>query len=116
MDPLTPRHFLREGSIMTPFSPEPSALPPMNPQPYKARVGALPRYRVILLNNTGCDLMHIVRTIMELTRLCRAEATHKMWEAHHMGRSQILITHKERAELFVEQFAERGLRVGLEPA
>lgn len=59
--------------------------------------------------------MFIVRTIMELTRFCRAEATHKMWEAHHLGRSVLLITYKERAELYAEQFSERGLLVTIEP-
>jgi ATP-dependent Clp protease adapter protein ClpS len=76
----------------------------------------LPPYRVVLLNNDDQDLMFVVRTIMELTRLCRAEATHKMWEAHHSGRAQLLITHKERAELYAAQFADRGLRTLVEPA
>ena len=76
----------------------------------------LPRYKVVLLNNAASDMMFVVRTIMELTRLCRAEATHKMWEAHHSGRSVLLITFKERAELYVEQFAGRGLNVAIEPA
>src|SRR5205807_3354545 len=75
-----------------------------------------PRYRVILLKNAASDMMFVVRTIMELTRLCRAEATHKMWEAHHSGRSVLLLTHKERAELYVEQFAGKGLTVTIEPA
>lgn len=76
----------------------------------------LPRFKVILLNNVASDMMFVVRTIMELTRLCRAEATHKMWEAHHSGRSLLLITFKERAELYVEQFASKGLTVTIEPA
>jgi ATP-dependent Clp protease adaptor protein ClpS len=76
----------------------------------------LPRYKLILLNNTACDMMFVVRTIMELTRLCRAEATHKMWEAHHSGRSLLLVTYRERAELYVEQFADKGLEVMIEPA
>jgi hypothetical protein len=59
--------------------------------------------------------MHVVRTIMELTRLCRAEATHKMWEAYHGGQSVLLVTYRERGELFAEQFAERGVTVSLEP-
>jgi ATP-dependent Clp protease adapter protein ClpS len=59
-------------------------------------------------------MMFIVRTVMELTRFCRAEATHKMWEAHHSGRSVLLTTYRERAELFVEQFTARGLHVTLE--
>lgn len=76
----------------------------------------LPRYKVVLLHNATHELMFIVRTVMELTRLCRAEATHKMWEAHHCGRSILLVTYKERAELFVEQFASKGLTVALEPS
>jgi ATP-dependent Clp protease adapter protein ClpS len=76
----------------------------------------LPRYKVVLLNNAASDMMFVVRTIMELTRLCRAEATHKMWEAHHSGRSVLLVTFKERAELYVEQFASKGLNVVIEPA
>jgi ATP-dependent Clp protease adaptor protein ClpS len=76
----------------------------------------LPPYRLILLHDAALDLMFIVRTVMELTRLHRAEATHKMWEAHHWGRSRLLTTYKERAELYVEQFASRGLSVTIEPA
>jgi ATP-dependent Clp protease adapter protein ClpS len=76
---------------------------------------ALPRFRVILhAPDSGTDMMHVIRTIMELTRLCRAEATHKMWQAHHCGCSLLLITYKERAELYVEQFKARGLDVTVE--
>ena len=73
-------------------------------------------YRLILQSGPIADLMLVVRTVMELTRLCRAEATHKMWEAHYFGRSQLLVTFLERAELYVEQFAAKGLTVTLEPA
>jgi ATP-dependent Clp protease adapter protein ClpS len=91
---------------------------PLNPGKAQGqdRPHQLPPYRVILKNNAAADMMFIVRTIMELTRFCRAEATHKMWEAHHCGRSLLLITHRERAELFVEQFGARGLTVIIEPA
>lgn len=76
----------------------------------------LPRYKVILLADNVNELMFIVRSVMELTRFPRAESTHKMWEAQHTGRSVILLTYKERAELYVEQFVDRGLKVSLEPA
>jgi ATP-dependent Clp protease adapter protein ClpS len=82
----------------------------------KPQAPQLPRYKVILLQDAAADLMFIVRTVMELTRLCRAEATHKMWEAHHCGRSVLLRTYRERAELYVEQFASKGLAVTIEPA
>jgi ATP-dependent Clp protease adapter protein ClpS len=74
----------------------------------------VPRYKVVLLHNAESDLMHVVRTVMELTRFCRAEATHKMWEAHHNGKSILLSTWFERAELYAEQFAARGLHVAVE--
>jgi ATP-dependent Clp protease adapter protein ClpS len=76
---------------------------------------ALPRFRVILqAADSGTDMMHVIRTIMELTRLCREEATHKMWQAHHCGHSLLIITYKERAELYVEQFKAKGLEVTIE--
>ena len=43
------------------------------------------------------------------------EATHKMWEAHHCGQSVLLVTYRERAELIVELFAGKGLKVTIEP-
>jgi ATP-dependent Clp protease adaptor protein ClpS len=74
------------------------------------------RYKVILHRSPDKELMFVVRAVMELTHYCREEATHRMWEAHHVGRSQVLVTHRERAELYVEQFADRGLQASLEPA
>jgi ATP-dependent Clp protease adapter protein ClpS len=99
------------------FPPELPGIPPNSASAQgQERPRPLPPYRVILKNNAAADMMFIVRTIMELTRFCRAEATHKMWEAHHCGHSLLLMTHKERAELFVEQFAAKGLAVTIEPA
>jgi ATP-dependent Clp protease adaptor protein ClpS len=79
-------------------------------------VRQLPRYKLILHRNPSLDLMFVVRSVMELTRFPRAEATHKMWEAHHNGRSTVLTTWLERAELYVEQFATKGLTTSIEPA
>jgi ATP-dependent Clp protease adapter protein ClpS len=90
------------------------AWPPSDCTPL--RPGPLPRYQLILQAGAAMDMMFVVRTIMELTRLCRAEATHKMWQAHLWGQSRILVTFKERAELYVEQFADRGLCLSMEPA
>jgi ATP-dependent Clp protease adaptor protein ClpS len=82
----------------------------------KQRDRPLPRYKLVLHRNPTIDLMFVVRSVMELTRFPRAEATHKMWEAHHQGRSIILTTWLERAELYVEQFASKGLATSIEPA
>ena len=83
---------------------------------HRPRHRPLPRYRVILHSNPAIDLMFVVRSVMELTRFPRAEATHKMWQAHHSGRSVLLTTYLERAELYVEQFASKNLCTTLEPA
>ena len=61
------------------------------------------------------NLMFVARTVMELTRFGSAEAEYRMWEVHHRGRSLVVITHLELAELFVEQFADRGLAATIEP-
>ena len=103
---------------MSMLPPDLPGVPPNSSRAHpeaKPRAYTLPPYRVILQNNAAADMMFVVRTIMELTRLCRAEATHKMWEAHHCGRSLLLVTHRERAELYVEQFASKGLTVTIEP-
>jgi ATP-dependent Clp protease adapter protein ClpS len=96
---------------MSQFHPADRPEIPRSPSPRKT----LPRYKVVLLQQGVNDLMFVVRCVMELMRYPRAEATHKMWETHHCGRSVLLTTYRERAELFVEQFAERGLFVTLEP-
>ena len=75
----------------------------------------IPRFKVVLLQSAIDDLMFIVRSVMEVTRFPRAEATHKMWESYHSGRSILLVTYLERAELYVEQFAGKGLSVTIEP-
>lgn len=95
-----------------------SQRPPDRPASSRAdssRRQPLPPYRVILRNDGGQELMGVVRAVMDLTRLCREEATHKMWESYHRGQSQLLVTHKERAELYVDQFAHRGITVTIEP-
>lgn len=90
---------------------------PIHPEtgPAQPQRGQLPRFRLVLHHDVERELMYTVRTIMELTRLGRAEATHKMWESYHNGRSVLLITYKERAELYVEQFAAKRLTVSIEP-
>jgi len=52
---------------------------------------------------------------MRLTPLNAQEAFEKTLEAHETGSSLLLVTSKERAELYVEQFATFGLTVTAEP-
>jgi ATP-dependent Clp protease adapter protein ClpS len=83
-----------------------------------ARGNYLPprRYKVVLHKAADKDLMFVARVLMELTRFGSAEAEYRMWEVHHRGRSLVTVTHLERAELIVEQFADRGLPASIEPA
>jgi ATP-dependent Clp protease adaptor protein ClpS len=76
----------------------------------------LRRFRVVLHRSADAGLTAILTTVRDLTRFGEAEATHRMWEVHHRGRADVLVTHLERAELYVEQFADRGLRATVEPA
>lgn len=89
------------------------AVPPTGASKSSPRV---PTYKLVLLRDLSNDLMFVIRTVMELTHLCRAEATHKMWEAHHSGRSVVFITYRERAEWYAERFVSRGLQAMIEPA
>lgn len=84
---------------------------------FMARGNFLPprRFKVLLHKAADKDLMFVARVVMELTRFGTAEAEYRMWEAHHRGRSLVLVTHLERAELIVEQFADRGLPASIEP-
>src|ERR1700747_44890 len=98
------------------FPPDPARAQPQPQTGEPTPRRKIPHFKVVLLQDCVNDMMFIVRTVMELTRFCRAEATHKMWEAYHCGRSVLLVTYKERAELYVEQFASKGLTVSIEPA
>lgn len=75
----------------------------------------LARYKV-LIHRAEQGLLAVARAVADLTRFGPAEAEHRMWEAHHRGRAVVVVTHLERAELLVEQFADRGLAASIEPA
>jgi ATP-dependent Clp protease adaptor protein ClpS len=52
---------------------------------------------------------------MQLTGLPQTQAVLCMLEAHETGVALLLVTHKERAELYKDQFASKGLTVTIEP-
>ena len=76
----------------------------------------LPPWKVLLHNDDKNEMLFVVLTIMELTPLNEQAATVRTVEAHKTGVSLILSTHKERAELYLEQFQSKGLTVTIEPA
>jgi ATP-dependent Clp protease adaptor protein ClpS len=60
-------------------------------------------------------MIFVIHAIVELTPLNRQEALNKMLEAHDRGVALLVVTHKERAELYQDQFQSKGLTVTIEP-
>jgi ATP-dependent Clp protease adaptor protein ClpS len=81
----------------------------------QAQARLLPPFQVILHNDDHNTFDHVVTTILRLTPLTPVLAEQRTFEAHEHGRSLLLTTHRERAELYVEQFASRNLTVTCEP-
>lgn len=84
--------------------------------PKKKPPQMLPPWKVLLHNDDKNDMLFVVATIMELTPLQQEEAIDRMAEAHKTGVALLLVTHKERAELYQDQFASKGLTVTIESA
>jgi len=75
----------------------------------------LPLWKVLLHNDDKSLAEDVINTIIELTPLKKEEAEEKMKEAHETGVALILVIHKERAELYKEQFESKGLVSSIEP-
>lgn len=84
--------------------------------PAEPRLDRLPLFRVLLHNDDVNDMVYVVDTICDLTSFTMQRAATVMLEAHNTGVALLLLTHRERAELFVEQFASKGLTVTMERA
>ena len=76
----------------------------------------LPPWKVLLHNDDKNEYKFVVDTIMELTPLKKQDAELRMKEADETGVALLLTTHKERAELYKDQFESKGLTVTIEPA
>src|SRR4051794_24346043 len=76
----------------------------------------LPPWKVLLHNSDQPTIEFVVETIVELTPLNKQDAAIRTLEAHETGVALLLVTHKERAELYQEQFQSKGLTVTIEPA
>jgi len=86
------------------------------PTPTKPKLDELPPFKVLLHNDDVNDMVWVVQTIIELTTIKPKRAVEIMLEADQAGVSLMLVTHKERAELYVEQFKTKNLSVSIEPA
>jgi ATP-dependent Clp protease adaptor protein ClpS len=80
------------------------------------KLDELPPFRVLLHNDDLIDIIYVVESLLDLTPLDAHDATRVMIEAHSTGVALVLVTHRERAELYLEQFGSKGLTVTIEPA
>jgi ATP-dependent Clp protease adapter protein ClpS len=85
-------------------------------QEVSGKVSELPPYSVLLHNDEAVDFVHVIETLVDLTPLSLERATTVTMEAHKSGLALVLVTHKERAELYVDQFTSKSLKVTIEPA
>jgi len=83
--------------------------------PAKKLPSLLPPWSVLLHNDDKNEMLFVIRAIVELTPLNREDAMQRMFEAHKSGVALLLVTHKERAELYLDQFQTKGLTISIEP-
>jgi ATP-dependent Clp protease adaptor protein ClpS len=76
----------------------------------------LPPWKVLLHNDDVNAVDFVIVTIVSLTPLSEQDAVLRTKEADKTGVSLLLTTHRERAELYQEQFQSKGLTVTIEPA
>jgi len=92
------------------------AKPGRKRQPRRKPPQPLPPWKVLLHNDDKNEIPFVVKTITELTPLNEQDAKLRTEEANDTGVALLLTTHKERAELYKEQFQSKGLIVTIEPA
>jgi ATP-dependent Clp protease adaptor protein ClpS len=85
-------------------------------KPQKQPPKQLPPWRVLLHNDPHNTFEHVITTIIELTTLNEQQAKDRTMEADKTGVALLLVTHKERAELYKDQFESKSLTVTIEPA
>src|SRR5687768_10586670 len=86
------------------------------PAPKQKPPQMLPPWKVLLHNDDKNEIGFVVVTICELTTLNEQDAKQRTVEAHKTGVALLLTTHRERAELYKDQFESKGLTVSIEPA
>jgi len=107
-DTINPEHSPAQGASAV------ATRPATTPGP--TRVDRLPPWRVLLHNDERSEMLEVVKTIQRLTHLPAREAFTRMMEAHTRGVAVLVETHREHAELLVEQFVSCRLRVTAEAA
>ncbi len=103
-----PEKDKKAGGNAATLKPKPKTAPkPRPPQ-------MLPPWKVLLHNDDKNAVNFVIATIIELTPLNSDEAQDRTMEADKKGVALLLVTHKERAELYKDQFESKGLTVTIE--
>lgn len=84
--------------------------------PKKKPPKQLPPFKVLLHNDDVNTFEHVIESIVKVTTLSPREAILRTLEAHESGVALLIVTHRERAELYVEQFLTFQITVTIEPA
>lgn len=115
---MTRPSMSQQAEPAAPSTPTASGVAERDPKtkPSPPALDRLPPYRVILHNDDVNDMRTVVETIVDLTPHPPPRAFELMLTAHTRGRALLLVTHRERAELYQDQFRSRRLIVTIEKA
>ena len=105
-----PQETPQQGGPATAVAERPAPAPP------DRKLDKLPPFKVLLHNDDVSSMEHVVQSVVELTPLTIERSVQAMLEAHKSGVALLLVTHKERAELYCEQFRTKKLIVTMEEA
>lgn len=105
----------QQAVLDPPAPPAPDARQGVKPAEGKNKPKELPPYKVLLHNDDVNSFEHVIASILKVTTLTPPEAILRTLEAHESGVSLLLTTHRERAELYVDQFATFQLTATTEP-
>lgn len=83
----------------------------------KNKTHVLPRWKVILHNDDVNHALDVAKAIVRIVGLSMADAVTKTMQAHEEGHAILIVTHKEKAELYMEQFTSHvpPITVTIEP-
>ena len=76
----------------------------------------LPPFNVILHNDDVNDFGYVVMSLLCVTPVREKQAVQITQAAHTRGRSLVMTTHRERAELYRDRLRSRHLSATIEPA
>ena len=104
----------QEAAVEQPRSTTTAVAPIKKPAPPKRTPKMLPPFKVLLHNDDKNTFEHVIQSILRLTPVEFDDAVRKTLEAHETGVSLLLVTHRERAELYLEQFISLSITVTIE--